>query len=110
MDSYKRDNILLGRYNGLRSYIHWIYSQRWNIEIFFRTMKTYLKIDHLISKSINGIPIQIFSALIAYIVLLMLQASLLVSESIPEILRSMRHGIDLPLRANGNHAPEPAKI
>ncbi len=53
-------------------YIHWIYLQRWNIEIFLRTMKTYLKIDRLISKTIKGVLVQIFSALIAYILLLMI--------------------------------------
>jgi IS4 transposase len=41
--------------------IHYIYRQRWSIEIFFRTMKSYLKLDHLISKKINGIMVQIFS-------------------------------------------------
>ncbi|OWP57072.1 MAG: hypothetical protein B2I17_02615 [Thermoplasmatales archaeon B_DKE] len=50
-------------------YIHRIYSQRWNIEIFFRTMKSYLRIDHLISRKINGILVQIFTAMIAYILL-----------------------------------------
>ncbi len=91
-------------------YIHMIYSRRWSIEIFFRTMKTYLKIDHLISKNINGILIQIFSALMAYIILLMIQASLAVNAGIPEILRYMRHGIDLPFRPNCNYASESANI
>ena len=80
-------------------YIHWIYSQRWSIEIFFRTVKTYLKIGHLISKSINGILIQIFSALIAYVILLMIQASLSYLMGIPEMVRLIRHGIALPVNA-----------
>ena len=46
-------------------YIHKIYLQRWSIETFFRTMKSYLKLDHLISKRINGIILQILTALIA---------------------------------------------
>jgi IS4 transposase len=32
----------------------------WNIEEFFKTMKSQLKMKHLISTSINGIIIQIF--------------------------------------------------
>lgn len=73
-------------------YIQGIYGQRWNIEIFFRTMKKYLKIDHLISKSINGILIQIFCALIAYLLLLMIQSSMMIYMTIPEIIRDLRHG------------------
>ncbi|WP_010916951.1 transposase [Thermoplasma volcanium] len=73
-------------------YIHWIYSQRWNIDIFFRTMKTYLKIDHLISRKINSIMVQIFTAMIAYIVL-MIQDMISCSMSIPKM-------ISLPLRIN----------
>jgi len=43
-----------------------IYDQRWDIEIFFREIKSYLKIDHFMSKSLNGMLIQIFCTLIAY--------------------------------------------
>ncbi len=42
------------------------YNQRWDIEIFFREIKSYLKIDHFMSKSLNGMLIQIFCTLIAY--------------------------------------------
>jgi len=43
-----------------------IYDQRWDIEIFFREIKSYLKIDHFMSKSLNGMLIQIFCTLITY--------------------------------------------
>ena len=42
------------------------YNQRWDIEIFFREIKSYLKIDHFMSKTLNGMLIQIFCTLIAY--------------------------------------------
>lgn len=73
-------------------YIQGIYEQRWNIEIFFRIMKKYLKIDHLISKSINGVLIQIFCALTAYLLLLVIQSSMIIYMTIPEIIRDLRHG------------------
>jgi hypothetical protein len=41
-------------------YMVYAYNLRWNMEEFFKTMKSQLKIKHLISKSINGIIIQIF--------------------------------------------------
>jgi hypothetical protein len=83
-------------------YIHRIYHQRWSIEIFFRTMKSYLKLDHLISKKINGILVQIFTALIAYLVLIMIHDMLAYSMGIPDIIRHIRHGIPLPLKAAGS--------
>jgi hypothetical protein len=85
-------------------YIHHIYKKRWSIEIFFRTMKSYLKLDHLISKKINGIMVQIFTALIAYLVLRMIQEMLSCFMGIPEIIREIRHGIQLPLKSTGNTA------
>jgi hypothetical protein len=89
-------------------YIHLIYSQRWNIEIFFRTMKSYLKIDHPISRKINGIMVQIFSALIAYLVLLIIQSSMAVSLGIPQMIRKIRHGTPLPRKqASGMAASSP---
>jgi len=81
-------------------YIHWIYSQRWNIEIFFRMMKSHLRIDHLISRKIKGILVKIFAALIAYVILKMIQDLLSCHTGIPDIIRSVRHGINLPFSAS----------
>lgn len=82
-------------------YIHWIYSLRWEIEIFFRTMKSLLRVDHLISRKLNGIMVQMFAFLCAYLALLMIQA-MLPGWSLAEIIRSLRHGTSLHLRKNGN--------
>ncbi len=79
--------------------IHWIYSLRWDIETFFRMMKSLLKIDHLISRKLNGILVQIFAFLCAYIALLMIQV-MLPGWSMAEIIRSLRHGTSLHLRKN----------
>jgi hypothetical protein len=83
-------------------YTHNIYRQRWPIEIIFRTMKSYLKLDHLIWKKINGIMVQIFTALIAYIVLMMIQDMLSCFMGIPEIIKEIRHGTRLPFETTGN--------
>ena len=79
-------------------YIHRIYQRRWSIEIFFRTMKSYLKLDHLISKKVNGILVQIFTSLIAYLILMMIRDMLAYSTGIPEIIRNIRHGLPLMFR------------
>jgi hypothetical protein len=47
---------------------------------------------HLISKSINGIIIQIFSYFIAYIVLKIVIESINIKISITELIRGIRNG------------------
>ena len=42
-----------------------IYSQRWMIEIFFRFFKQFLGCSHLVSRSQNGIEMQVYCAIIA---------------------------------------------
>lgn len=49
------------------------YKSRWAIEIFFREIKSYLKIEKFIGKSLNAVLIQIFCTLIAYILIALLK-------------------------------------
>jgi len=46
-----------------------LYKFRWSIEIFFRWMKRYLKFDRLIARNENGLQIQLYSALITFLLL-----------------------------------------
>lgn len=50
-----------------------IYKERWRIEIFFKNIKQHLKIKSFIGTSENAVQIQIWTALITMLVLLMLQ-------------------------------------
>jgi len=50
-----------------------LYRQRWQIELFWKFLNMHLKLDHLISKSPNGITIQLYSCLIAYLILLLIE-------------------------------------
>ncbi|MBB3393357.1 hypothetical protein FHT82_006158 [Rhizobium sp. BK275] len=50
-----------------------LYKQRWQIELFFKWIKQNLKIRHFMGNSENAIRIQIFVALIAYLILRMAQ-------------------------------------
>ena len=52
-----------------------LYKQRWQIELFFKWIKQNLKIRHFLGTSENAVRIQIFVALIAYILLRMTQAT-----------------------------------
>jgi len=46
-----------------------IYRLRWGVELFWKFLKMHLKLDKLISKSVDGITIQLYASLIAYLIL-----------------------------------------
>lgn len=46
-----------------------IYRCRWQIELLWKFLKMHLKLDKLITKNVNGIAIQIYATLIAYLIL-----------------------------------------
>jgi hypothetical protein len=50
-----------------------IYKDRWQIEIFFKALKQYLKIKTFVGTSPNAVRIQIWTALIAMLILRFLQ-------------------------------------
>jgi putative transposase len=49
-----------------------IYRWRWGIELLWKFLKMHLKLDRLITKNVNGITIQIYTSLIAYLILQLL--------------------------------------
>lgn len=51
-----------------------LYKQRWQIELFFKWVKQNLKIKHFLGTSENAVRIQLFTALIAFLVLRAAQA------------------------------------
>ena len=81
-------------------YIYYIYMRRWIIEELFKNMKSVLKINHLISRDLNGIINQIFATLIAYIVLLVIQSSMKACHTLAGIDRSIRNGKELDIDYN----------
>jgi hypothetical protein len=46
-----------------------IYKQRWQIELFFKWLKTFARMDHLLSTSRNGITFQLYVAVIAVLMI-----------------------------------------
>ena len=47
--------------------IYELYAQRWQVEIFFNLIKNVLSLENIISRTKNGIMIEIYSALIYYL-------------------------------------------
>lgn len=86
-----------------------IYDQRWDIEIFIREIKSYLKIDHFMSRSLNGILIQIFCILIAYALMVLLREVYgLCWVSIIEIKRQVKYDVTegrIPYQFNHSLGP-----
>lgn len=71
VDPQTRESIVLLT-NHLRfgaSTISAIYKDRWQIEILFRNLKQHLRIKTFVSTSANALHIQIWTALIAYLLL-----------------------------------------
>jgi putative transposase len=50
-----------------------IYRNRWQIEILWKFLKMHLKLDRLITKNINGVTMQIYMVLIAYLILQLME-------------------------------------
>jgi putative transposase len=67
-----------------------IYQQRWRIELFWKFLKMHLKLDRLISKSVNGITIQLYSCLIAYLILLLIEIPEMWGDKLLDKLRYLQ--------------------
>ncbi len=50
-----------------------IYRLRWQIELFWKFLKMHLKLDQLISKSVNGVQLQLYACLCAYLIVQLLE-------------------------------------
>ena len=67
-----------------------LYKRRWQIELFFRVMKQTLKIAHFIGRSENAVRIQIAVALIAFLLLRMLNKMSQDKQTLLETTRLVR--------------------
>jgi len=67
-----------------------LYKRRWQIELFFRVMKQTLKITHFIGRSENAVRIQIAVALIAFLLLQMLNKMSQEKQTLLETTRLVR--------------------
>jgi IS4 transposase len=73
-----------------------LYRQRWQIETFFRWIKQNLKIKASYGTSENAVLIQIWTALIAYLLLLWIKLRSRVGWSILELTRMVQNLIKEP--------------
>ena len=64
-----------------------LYHNRWQIELFFKWIKQHLKIKKFWGASENAVRIQIYSAIIAYCMMAIVQKKMNVERSIYEMLQ-----------------------
>ncbi len=67
-----------------------LYKRRWQIELFFRLMKQMLRITHFLGRSENAVRIQTATALIAFLILHMLQTLTKAKHGFLELVRLVR--------------------
>jgi hypothetical protein len=67
-----------------------LYKRRWLIELFFRSMKQTLKITRFIGRSENAVRIQVAVALIAFLLLRLMQQITKVKHGFLELVRLVR--------------------
>jgi Transposase DDE domain/Domain of unknown function (DUF4372) len=93
-----------------------LYKRRWAIEIFFRWVKQTLKITHFIGRSENAVRIQIATALIAYLLLRLIQDAGKITLSPLAFARLVRANImhlrpvDQLLKPPPNRAQDPRQL
>ena len=64
--------------------------QRWAIELLWKFLKMHLKLDKLMTKTVNGITIQIYSCLIVYIILQLTDIYTKIVKTTLDILRYLQ--------------------
>lgn len=67
-----------------------LYQMRWHIEVFFKWIKQHLKIKRFISYSVNGIFLQIYAALILYVLLALFKFFNNVELSLYDLMRRLK--------------------
>ncbi len=67
-----------------------IYRRRWALELFFRWIKQHLRLRGFYSTSFNGVRVQIWSALCAFLLVAIAKRRMKLPPSLREILQIVR--------------------
>jgi len=70
-----------------------IYKKRWQIEIFFKTIKQNLKIKTFVGTTANALKIQIWTALLVMLILKILRAQALFKWSLSNLVAMLRFNL-----------------
>lgn len=67
-----------------------VYRHRWQIEVLWKFLKMHLKLEQLITKSVNGVTIQISMVLIAYLILQLIEIPAFYGHQLLDKLRYLQ--------------------
>ena len=70
-----------------------LYKERWQIELFFKWIKQNLKIKKFLGQKENAIRIQLITALIAYLLVVLMKAATGCKERLKVVLDELRTGL-----------------
>lgn len=70
-----------------------LYKARWSIELFFKWLKQNLKIKRFLGRSKNSVKIQIYTAIIAYLLLAIHKANHQIATPLYQLLATLRTSI-----------------
>jgi len=91
-----------------------IYKDRWQIEIFFKTLKQNLRIKTFVGTSANALKIQIWTALIAILILKYLKFRSIFRWSLSNLVAMLRYNLfayrDLWIWIDNPYEPPPIEI
>ena len=86
-DENKREFIFLtNNFDLMALEIAELYRQRWQIELFFKWMKSHLKIKHFYGTSFNAVKIQIYVAIITFCLVAIIKYDMKLDLTTYEIL------------------------
>jgi len=85
-ETNKRLTFLTNRFDLATQTICDLYKARWKVELFFKTMKQYLRIKKFLGTSANAVKAQILVALIAYLLVQILRFTVKTSISIADAM------------------------
>jgi putative transposase len=70
-----------------------LYKDRWQIELFFKWLKQHLRVKRFMGQSENAIRIQLLTAMIAYVLVALLNAGTKTARSLCSVLAELRTGL-----------------
>jgi putative transposase len=66
-----------------------LYKARWQVELFFKTMKQQLQVKKFVGTSINAVKIQVWVALIAYLLVMLVRFQSKLGWGMPSIMAAL---------------------
>lgn len=88
-ETRKRYTFLTNRFDLAAKTVCALYKARWQVELFFKTMKQYLEVKKFLGTSVNAVTTQVWIALIAYLLLSMVKFLCKLRWSTPAIMAGL---------------------